>query len=218
MKGGEKYMQWKDIHGYEGYYEVSTMGDVRSKDRIVPDKNSAGKHLKGRIMKQSENKDSKRGGQGYLVVNLRKNHTSNVIQVHRLVASAFIENPLNLPTVNHKDGDKHNNCVENLEWATYGDNNIHALKSDLRSPRGCEVARFDECGNIIDKFKSVSEASRETGISRGMISHCVNGRAYKAGGYVWKKIEKCNDYPNNGSTVEDELPLEVLERKLFTKI
>lgn len=205
-------MRWREIEGYEGYYEVSDTGEVRSVDRAVPDKKLGTKRLKGKAMKLSESKDKKRDGQGYLVVNLRKNHTSTVVQVHRLVAFAFIANPNNLPTVNHKDGNKHNNVVDNLEWATYAENNIHALKSELRHPRRCDIAMVDSDGVIINEFKSVSEASRETGIGRGVISHCVNGRIRTAGGFVWKKIGKCNDYPVYGSTAENELLPEVQER------
>lgn len=205
-------MQWRAIEGYEGYYEVSNTGEVRSVNRIIPDKKLGTKYLKGKIMKLSENKDKKRGGQGYLVVNLRKNHTSTVIQVHRLVANAFIENPNNLPTVNHKDGNKHNNSMDNLEWVTYAENNIHALESELRHPRGCRIAMINSDGVIINEFKSVSEASRETGIGIVAISRCVNGRIRTAGGFTWKKIGKCNDYPVYGSTAEDELLLEVQER------
>lgn len=205
-------MQWKDISGYDGYYEVSSTGKVRSKDRIILDKNSKSVYIKGRLMKQSKNT------QGYLVVNLRKNHTSNVALIHRLVANAFIDNPDSLPTINHKDGDKLNNRIENLEWVTYTDNNIHALKLGLRNPRGCKVVQFDDRGNVVSIFKSVSEASRETGIGRGVISHCINGRTHSAGRYIWTKIEECNDYPDTGSTVDDELPSEAQGQNTILKI
>lgn len=204
-------MKWKPIKDYEGYYEVSDTGSVRSLDRIVPDSKTGTKRIKGRIMKQSESKDKSRKGKGYYVVNLRKFHTSYVTQVHKLVAEAFLPNELNLPTVNHKDGDKHNNNVDNLEWATYSDNNLHAINSGLRHPRGNAVVQKNLSGKVVSVYKSASEASRETGIGRAMISHCLNHRVSTAGGYLWEKVEKCNDYSFLGSTAVDELPLEVQE-------
>lgn len=205
-------MLWKAIKDYDGYYEVSDTGLVRSLDRIVSDSKFGSKHLKGRMMKLSESKSRKRTGDGYLVVNLRRDFTSHVVPVHRLVAETFIPNPHNLPTVNHKDGNKHNNDVSNLEWASHSENNIHAIETKLRMPRGNKIAQIDILGNVVSEYKSASEASRKTGISRGMISHCLNGRANKAGGFFWKKIEKCNDYLREESTVEDEFPSEAQER------
>ena len=206
-------MQWREIKGYEGYYEVSDTGLVRSLDRIVPDEKSGYKTLKGNLMKLSETRNNKRAGRGYYVVNLRKEHTSKVTPVHRLVAEAFLPNENNLPTVNHKDGNKHNNTVENLEWASYSANNIHALRNNLRRPRGNIILKVSRSGKVLDSFNSTCEASRVTGISRSMISHCLNNRSKYAGGYRWEKIEKCNDYLINESTTEDELPLEVQERE-----
>lgn len=203
-------MQWKAIEGYEGYYEVSDNGDVRSLDRIVPSGTNSTRKVYGRMMKLTQSYG--RNNDGYLVVNLRKDHTAKVIPVHRLVAKAFIQNSDNLPTVNHKDGDKTNNKVDNLEWASYSGNNIHALDMGLRTPRGNMIAQYDEFNNIVGIYRSACEASRITGIGRGMISHCLNHRVNSAGGYIWKKIEKCNDYLGDESTAEDELPLEVQER------
>lgn len=204
-------MNWKPIKDYEGYYEISDTGIVRSLDRTVPDSKTGIKRIKGRTMKQSENKDKSRHGDGYYVVNLRKLHSSCVIQVHKLVAEAFLPNEFNLPTVNHKDGNKHNNNVENLEWATYSDNNIHALSNGLRQPRGNAIMQRTLDGKLVSVYKSACEASRQTGIGRAMISHCLNHRAPTAGGYLWEKVEKCNDYSRLGSTAEDELPSEVQE-------
>lgn len=204
-------MNWKPIKGYEGYYEVSDTGVVRSLDRIVPDSKTGTKRIKGRIMKQSENKDKSRNGDGYYVVNLRKFHTSCVTQVHKLVAEAFLSNEFNLPTVNHKDGNKHNNNVENLEWATYSDNNLHALNNGLRHPRGNVIIQRNLNGSFVSMYQSACEASRKTGIGRAIISHCLNHRVQTAGGYLWEKVEECNDYSRLGSTTEDELPLEVQE-------
>ena len=175
---------WKDIHEYEGYYQVSNKGNVRSLDRYVVANNKGGtKLLKGRSMKLTQTKG--RDGHGYMAVNLRKNGTSKVKLVHILVAEAFLPNLDKLPTVNHIDGDKTNNNVNNLEWCSYRDNNIHALYNKLRQPRGREVVQKDENGEIVNIYKSVTEASRQTGISRGMISHCLNGRCEFAGNYKW---------------------------------
>lgn len=204
-------MEWKAISGYEGYYEVSNLGCVRSLDRYITNSIGATRLLTGMRMKPSFSKGRSGKYDGYLVVNLRKNGKSNIIPVHRLVANAFIPNPNLYPTVNHIDGDKHNNKVENLEWATYSQNNIHALETRLRNPRGVNIMQIDKDGNVIREYVSVCEAARQTGINRSMISHCVNGREKLAGGFQWKRIEKCNDYLQTESTPEDELLVEVQE-------
>lgn len=206
-------MRWKAISGYEGYYEVSDTGLVRSLDRIIPDKIFGEKFLSGKMMKLSESKSKQRVGDGYYVVNLRKNCTSKVFLVHKLVADAFIPNERNLPTINHIDGNKHNNNVENLEWASYSYNNSHALNIGLRKPRGNAIVQMNLSGDIINTFCSTCEASRTTKINRSLISHCLNNRCNTAGGYIWKRIEECNDYLMYESTAGDELPPEAQERE-----
>lgn len=202
---------WKTIKEYEGYYEVSDDGRVRSLDRFI--KNKSGlfsgreRFLAGSEMKLTES-SGRKDEQGYLVVNLHKDGISSVIPVHILVANAFIPNPHNLPTINHIDGDKHNNSVSNLEWASYADNNIHALINNLRRPRGVAVQQFTMDGDLLKTYKSVTQAAKETGVSRGMISHCVNGRLESASGYKWKKLLESQTTIPKGSTQEDELPAE----------
>lgn len=204
-------MEWKDIIGFEGYYQVSSEGYIRSVDRYVQNSNGSTRLLKGKMMKLSE-AVGRANSDGYYVVNLHKNCKSYVMHVHRIVANAFIPNPNNYPTVNHKDGNKHNNSVDNLEWVTYLENNSHALQCGLRKPRGTKVIQMDINGNVIAEYHSVCEASRATGIGRSIISHCVNNRVSLAGGYAWiKKFEKYNDYLHKESTSEDELPMEVQE-------
>jgi hypothetical protein len=204
FKGGEN-MQWKSIQGYDGYYEVSDSGLVRSLDRDVMDKKGISHHLSGKMMKLSKLKQRNNSDNAYLVVNLRKNGASYVAMVHRLVATAFIPNPNNYPTVNHKDGDKTNNSVDNLEWASYSENNIHAITHKLRQPRGNPILQKHDDGSIVKRYRSTYEASRETGISVVSISHCLNGRTNHAGGFIWEKLE---DVTTN-CTPEDELPVEV---------
>ena len=112
---------WKDIRGYEGYYQVSNFGNVRSMDRV----DSYCRNLKGRILKLSNGI--------YKSVTLSINNVCKNYNVHRLVAEAFIPNPDNLPCINHKDEDKHNNNVNNLEWCTYGYNNNYSELSKKAS-------------------------------------------------------------------------------------
>lgn len=184
-------MIWKPISGFEGYYEVSDTGCVRSVDRDIINKNGIRHHLKGKLMKLTPVINKYRiSNSNYIVVNLRKHGKSHVIPVHILVAKAFIPNPDNLPTVNHKDGDKSNNVVENLEWASYAENNIHALRYNLRQPRGNPILQKTDGGLVVGVYNSTYEASRITGISIVSISHCLNGRTNHAGGFVWEKISE----------------------------
>lgn len=181
-------MNWKQILNFDGYYEVSDQGEVRSVDRIVENSLGIKFRLKGRIIKPCRTKG--KNGDGYYVVNLRKHGKAHVIPIHVLVATAFIPNPLNLPTVNHKDGNKANNTVQNLEWSSYSENNLHALKMGLRQPRGTAIVQCDKDGEPICTYRSVCEAARKTGIGRSLISHCINGRVNSAGGFIWLKLSE----------------------------
>ena len=105
---------WKDITGYEGLYQVSNFGRIRSLDRV----STSGRHLKGKIMKPVANP--------YMRIALCKDGNKISFIVHRLVAEAFIPNPNNYTCINHKDEDKTNNNVDNLEWCTYKYNNIYS--------------------------------------------------------------------------------------------
>lgn len=116
---------WKTVLGYEGYYEVSDMGRVRSLDRIVNSRPGVKQKLKGRM------KIQKRSLEKYFSVTLSMESKTKHKNVHRLVANAFIPNPHNKPCINHKDGNGFNNKVENLEWCTHHENTVHAYKTNL---------------------------------------------------------------------------------------
>lgn len=121
---GVRMKIWKDIIGYEGIYQVSNTGEVRSLDRKIVYSNGKIYFTKGRLLKQKLNRG------GYFCVHLRGNKESHPV-VHRLVAISFIGNPKNKPTVNHKDGIKTNNNVNNLEWNTHSEQIKHAISTGL---------------------------------------------------------------------------------------
>lgn len=116
---------WKDVTSFEGKYQVSNKGQVKSLDREVYYSNGYTQYHLGKILTPILHSN------GYLYVGLHDKKRTRSKSVHRLVAEAFIPNPDNKPCVNHKDGNKHINCVENLEWCTYSENHIHAIKTGL---------------------------------------------------------------------------------------
>lgn len=116
---------WKDINGYEGLYQVSNLGNVRSMDRIVIYSDGRKVKTKGKLLKPTMRKS------GYYYVSLSRNSDCPKFDVHRLVAQAFVDNPYNHPVVNHLDGCKTNNAASNLEWTTHTENIRHAFKMGL---------------------------------------------------------------------------------------
>lgn len=117
---------WRDVVDYEGYYQVSNLGNVRSVDRTIPHKLSGTCRRKGKIVAMHDTKV-------YLNVSLCKYSKPKIYMVHRLVAQAFIPNLENKPHINHIDGNKQNNCVYNLEWVTPSENIQHSIQTGLRS-------------------------------------------------------------------------------------
>ena len=166
---------WKDIAGYEGLYQVSDKGRVRSL-----------KYGKERILKP------RNIGQGYLQVILCKNREMKQYYVHRLTAQTFIHNPNNLPQVNHKDEVKTNNSVENLEWCdrkynnNYGTRNQRIAEKNTNGKRSKPVIQFTKSGEFIKEYKSLMDVQRNLGYSQGNISGCCNGKRKSANGFFWK--------------------------------
>lgn len=167
---------WKDIADYEGLYQVSNFGRVRSlKYR---------KTEKIQIMK-SFNRNS------YLAVCLAKDSRTKFYNIHRLVAAAFLPNPNNLPCVNHKNEIKTDNRVENLEWCSYSYNNKYSNVNDKSAmSRRKPVIQYSSDNVILNIFKSATEASKQTGCNRNKIGACCLGKRKMCGGYRWSFIEE----------------------------
>lgn len=163
---------WKDIKGYEGLYQVSNYGNVKSLN------------YKGH---KSEHLLSKLPGE-YKRVTLYKNKCKKTITIHRLVAQAFIPNPNNYPQVNHKDENKYNNCVNNLEWCTHKQNMNYGTKQDRESQIKTKyhVLQYDLQGNLIKKWFNLREIILNTNYKKITIMYCCRGKLKTAYGYVWK--------------------------------
>ena len=171
----------KIIPGLEDRYSVSVNGDVFS-------------FLSNRYLRQNEIKS------GYLQVKLyydRNKSTSRL--VHRLVAEAFIPNPNKKPQVNHKDGDKMNNKIANLEWATNSENQLHAFSTGLSEPamkgkfggkhhNAKKICKYSKEGALLTIYDGIREASRIEHIADSSIIAVANGRRKTAGGFVWKYL------------------------------
>lgn len=171
--------EWRDIKGYEGLYEVSNLGRVRSLQTIS-------EHGYKKILKQYI-RDS-----GYCTVHLSKNKKKTTYYVHRLVSMAFLPNPNNLPCINHKDEIKNNNHVDNLEWCTYTYNNTYKdavekrKKSRDYSTSRRRVKQIKD-GEVINEFPSIASAYKYLGkIPDGRISFCCQHFCKTAWGYSWE--------------------------------
>ena len=173
-------IEWRPIEGFEGLYEVSNIGNVRSLNY---------RHTGGaKILRPGGNK-------GYLNINLWKNGKRYIKTVHRLVANAFIPNPENKPQVNHIDGDKTNNRVNNLEWVTNRENQLHAYNIGLHvtteeSRKKLSEARKGEknpkakqviCITTREVFDYMAEGAKKYNVNAGNISDCCRGKRKSAG-------------------------------------
>ena len=180
---------WKDIQGYEGLYQVSSFGRVRSLDRLIKSRYGNSRRIAGKIIKPNKI------WSGYLRISLWREQKTEYKSVHRLVAETFIPNPENFPCVNHKDEVKSNNAVSNLEWCTwkynanYGTRNERFSKKRMNCPSiSKSVIQYLKDGTVISEFESAKEAERQTGINNANIISCCIGRKsfHTAGGYKWK--------------------------------
>ena len=159
---------WKGVPGYEGLYRVSDQGRVYSVRNEI-------------VLKPVNSK-------GYCVVTLSDHGKAKLAKVHRLVAMAFIPNPENKPTVNHRNEIKTDNRACNLEWATNAEQNAHGTRLQRAAKsRSREIRQYSMSGDLIRIWPSMAQAARELGIGSGNIWAAVSGRCRQAGGYIWKR-------------------------------
>ena len=174
---------WRDVKGYEGLYQVSSEGRVKSLERKFIDKIGRERSVKECILNPVIDR------YGYLLVSLyaggkQKNHT-----VHRLVCEAFHENPDNKPQVNHINEIKTDNRASNLEWATARENSNFGTRNErLGKARSKPVAQYAQDGELIKVWPSTMEVERQAGFSNGNISQAANGKYKHAYGFIWKYI------------------------------
>lgn len=172
---------WEPISGYEGLYEVSNLGRVKSLGKLLYNinKNTYNFYAYERILRPSTNK-------GYLQVNLSKNGILKCFRVHKLVAMAYIPNPNNYLQINHKNEIRNDNRAENLEWCNSKYNNNYGNRNTKLSKR---VAQYTKDNVFVNEFKSCIEVEKQLGFSNAHISKCCLGKRKSAYGYHWKYID-----------------------------
>lgn len=180
---------WKDIEGWEGQYQVSNLGRVRSLDRYIEQATRWGtitqKFYKGKI------KVLRPLHGGYLGAQMKHERQAKMMLVHRLVADAFIPNPDNLPQVNHRNEDKTDNRVENLEWCDPLYNIRYGTGMARKRKQYTEVIQMDANGKELARFPSILAAAEAVGTLPSTISKCIRGvhGSVTAGGYRWRSAE-----------------------------
>ena len=178
--------EWRDVKGYEGVYQVSNYGRVRSCTRTITYKNGSKHHKQGKILTLVTNSD------GYMVVGLNVFNKQKTCFVHRLVAEAFLEKIKGKNEINHIDENKKNNSVSNLEWVNRKENCNHGTRNKRISEQGRivhfgkQIVQYTIAGEFVATYPKIKEAARCLDVDCKNISRALNGKNKTAYGYVWK--------------------------------
>ena len=200
---------WKDIIGYEGLYQISSLGRVKSLPRSWSFKHWQDGSIitptsKERLLKPHVSK------RGYYIVALSKGK-GHIKNIHRLIAQAFIPNPKNLKVINHKDGNKLNNSIDNLEWCTQKENMQHAFNIGLVNTKK-PVLQYDINGNYITTWDSAREAKKALKIKN--IEKCCYRERKHAGNYIWRHKSDINKMGKENLEKEiKEISILILKQK-----
>lgn len=171
--------QWKPIENYEGLYEVSSLGRIKSLPRWKQN-HSKLEYIEEKILKQGFNGK-------YYHVRLSKDGKVKIYLIHKLVAEAFLDNPNNYPCVNHKDENKLNNNVNNLEWCTQKYNCNYGKRNNCLRKR---IGQYDLQENLIREWQGMRVASRELNICYSSIYKCCKGKLKTAGNFIWRYADE----------------------------
>ncbi len=165
---------WKAIKGYEGYYEISNYGRVKS----LQNRQYNFKTQQVEIIKREKILKSSKVKRGYYAISLVKNGESKSFYIHRLIAIAFIKNEFNKPVINHIDENKENNNIDNLEWCTQ--------KENIQKYGNIKIKQYDKKGNLIKIWNGLNETARKLNLQASKICLCCQGKRKSTGGYVWR--------------------------------
>lgn len=182
--------EWRPVVGYEGLYEVSDWGNVRSLDVYLPSKGGSVALRRGRLLKQHFDKD------GYCRVGVHKNGKGSTVAVHRLVAEAFVPNLDNLPIIDHIDGHRDNNMADNLRWFTVSLNNSteqarkrKSIAASRRNDNKVKIRQYSLGGEPLRDFNSSMDMERELGFDRSSVIRVCQGKQHTSYGYKWEYLD-----------------------------
>lgn len=172
--------EWKSIKGFEGLYEVSNLGKVKSLSRIV-NRMGIKQPVRERMLSPKLTKV------GYLMVGLHKEATEKYFFVHRLVASAFLENPQGFNEVNHKDENKRNNRADNLEWCSHKYNNAYGTRGTRHDMKISKpVCCYTIDGVFVKRYDSITQAGLDLGVLKTSVWAALTGKSKTCKGMIWK--------------------------------